>query len=160
MIIKFKTHFPWNNEETGEPEATDFVARIGAALKPQRTGLVAPKWHTIRRMKNRKRRFREGMKLQMATGSRFKPEVFAEAECTRWQHLKMDLVPTTWGYDLGVRVCQPATVPYLLNATNMRMLALNDGFRDLPSFHRWFLLDLLENGPGDFELVGWGNVEY
>lgn len=155
MIIKFKTHFPWN-DEAGNPVPTDFVPKIGAALKPHGLRKVAPKWHTIRRINNKRARFRPGMKLQMATGSRFRPEVFAEAECTNWQHLKMDLVPTQWGYDLGVRACWPATIPYLLNEQKMALLARNDGFRDLDTFHRWFLLDLLANGPGDFELVGWG----
>ena len=160
MILKFKTHFPWCDPGTGEPEPTHFVAKVGAALSEKPVPGVNPKWHTIRRIKNKRCRFRPGMKLQMATGPRFQPDVFAETSCTAWQHLKLDLVPTKWGYDLGVRVCYPATIPYLLGEEKMHQLAINDGFKDLDSFNRWFLLDLLADGPGDFELVGWGDKQY
>lgn len=159
MILKFKTQFPWNNPETGEPEPTDFLQKVCASLTSTPTNFK-PKWHTLRRINNKRCRFRPGMKLQMATGSRFKPDIFAEAECTTWQHLKLEADPYTYGYGLQVRAAYPATIPYLLDELKMRQLALNDGFRDLASFNRWFLLDVLANGPGDFELVGWGNITY
>lgn len=162
MIIKFKTHFPWQGAD-GQPEPTHFKEQIANCLAdtPLPYPALGIKKHTLRRIKNGKNRFRPGMKLQMATGSRFKPEVFKETVCSSWLWLKLDLVPVPYGYELGVRVCRDGKLPELLNDMNHKKLALNDGFRDVASFNRWFLLDLLENGPGNFELVGWGKaVEY
>jgi len=158
MLLKFKTHFPWNDEH-GNPVPTHFVPQIANALQ----GIVGPpgaKHHTLRRI-NGKPRFREGMKLQMATGPRFKPDIFRETECTRWKHLKMDIVYTqVAGYQLRVRVCHPGVIPYKMPPDKLHWLAMWDGFPDLESFTRWFLADLLTNGPGDFELVGWTDVRY
>jgi len=174
MNINFKTHFPWPDAD-GEPEPTHFKeqvlnsvnARLGTPLLFQGRGV---KLHTIRRIKNGKPRFREGMKLTFSMGPRFKPERFGEAVCTGVQQLRFE--HATWVEELPVGSDQliPNHVLVISQLTDVTItclppvqryhLALNDGFPDLSTFERWFLLDVLQNGPGDYQLVHWTDLRY
>ena len=86
MNINFKSHFPWPGAD-GQPEPTNFASQILNGMlstdpdKPK-------KLHTIRRIKA-KPGYREGMKLVLQGGSRFKPVPFAETVCTGVQVLRL-----------------------------------------------------------------------
>jgi hypothetical protein len=161
MNISFKTHFPWPGPD-GNPEPTNFpqqiieelVLRDGAERRSRRYKL-----HTIRRVKA-KPRHREGMKLVLQTGSRFKPRPFVETECTGTQMLHMECQPVRDTLALNVRLILPGTVPHLLRGDKLEQLATNDGFASLEQFTRWFTLDVLLHGPGYYQLVHWSDVRY
>jgi hypothetical protein len=167
MNISFRTHFPWLDAD-GQPKPTHFAQQIQNSLyqepgqEPgQELQTFHEKLHTLRRLKGR-RRFREGMDLVMTVGSRFKPLVFAEAKCTSTQLVHMELQPVDEyaGYNLLVDIDgQP------LSQNQLRTLARNDGFpspgmyvsRD---FTRWFIMDLMQHGWCEYELVHWTPMRY
>jgi hypothetical protein len=162
MNITFKTHFPWPGAD-GNPEPTHFpdqiinelVLRDGAPRAER-----SYKLHTIRRVKD-KPRFREGMKLVLQTGSRFKPVPFVETACTGVQTLWMEARPNLGGVNLLIWVRDPEPGPArLLTAEQVSALAQNDGL--LPyHFVRWFTLDLLHNGlEGTYQVIHWTEVRY
>lgn len=169
MRLNFKTHFPWPGP--GDlPTRTHFYKQIMNALSRHYGGDEDTdpypgqgfKLHTIRRVKNEPR-FREGMTLQFCTGPRFKQKVFAEAPCTNVQLLRMDtaFVP---GHGHGLTVDlhngPDSTFPWRpLSQGTIEQLARNDGLsgRD---FYRWFQADVLQNGPGTYELVHWTGRRY
>lgn len=170
MNITFKTHFPWPGAD-GQPEPTHFADQIMNELVLRDGAPRAErsyKLHTIRRVKD-KPRFREGMRLVLQTGSRFKPMPFVETECTGVQMLHMGLYWTNPGwlepnpcrahYELQVAVEQDSHMRWL-DEDDMTRLARNDGFSSLEQFMRWFLLDQLMNGPGYYQLVHWTEVRY
>lgn len=159
MRLNFKTHFPWNGRD-GKPEPTFFRDKILLALdqhpEPEATSLFLDpdkKLHTIRRI-NGKPRYREGMKLTLCTGSRFKSEPFAETVCTGTQSVWMRPRVIIDGCRLDLSVDGRH-----LDSHRMSVLALNDGL-DTQSFFKWFLLDVITNGPGEYQLVHWGDVRY
>jgi hypothetical protein len=170
MNITFKTHFPWPGAD-GQPEPTHFAQQIinelvlrDGAPRAERSY----KLHTIRRVKD-KPRFREGMRLVLQHGSRFKPMPFVETECTGVQMLHMSLLwnDPSWleqkaeaaHYSLQIRIDHPDDVCWLTEE-DVERLARNDGFSSLEQFTRWFLLDVLANGPGTYQLVHWTEVRY
>lgn len=161
MNLNFKTHFPWPGAD-GKPEPTYFKARILAGLTQRRgdaENAAVPKLHTIRRLKNGKARFREGMKLTFSTGSRFKPERFGEMVCTGVQRLQMEPRPSYHGVNLLIHLDLGAPPMHLLSADELQTLAENDGLKPY-DFMRWFTMDAIQNGPGVYELVHWTDVRY
>lgn len=171
MNINFKTHFPWPGAD-GKPEATFFREKILAGIRPQMAqmtqmkaahsktadvtdGALRPKLHTIRRI-NGKPRYREGMKLTFSTGSRFKPERFGEAMCTGTQLLRMWIETTPFLNQLELCCFLGSTS---LTGVQQRALIANDGLTPA-AFSKWFLLDLLTNGPGDYQVVHWTGLRY
>jgi hypothetical protein len=161
MNITFKTHFPWPGAD-GNPEPTHFPDQIinELVLRDGAPRAERPyKLHTIRRVKD-KPRFREGMRLVLQTGSRFKPMPFVETECTGTQMLHMEAPAVRDTLALNVRLILPATVPHLLGGGQLERLARNDGFSSLEQFTRWFMLDQLVNGPGYYQVVHWTEVRY
>ncbi len=169
MNITFKTHFPWPGAD-GQPEPTHFcmqilneVARDPDTPRAERSY----KLHTIRRVKD-KPRFREGMRLVLQGGTRFKPVPFAETECTGTQMLHMELgwVDPSWleqkaeraHLELTLSIHEPDDIRWL-DETDIERLAKNDGL-SLEQFARWFTLDLLMNGPSTYQIVHWSDVRY
>jgi hypothetical protein len=160
MNINFKTHFPWPGAD-GQPEPTRFADQIIQELVLRDGAPRAErdyKLHTIRRVKD-KPRFREGMRLVLHTGSRFKPMPFVETECTGTQMLHMELEQKREECRLNVRLILPATIPQLFTGHLLERLARHDGL-SLENFVRWFTLDVLVNGPGYYQLVHWTEVRY
>jgi hypothetical protein len=148
MNINFKTHFPWPGAD-GQPEPTHFCEQIlNEVSRPADIPRAerSYKLHTIRRVKDQPR-FREGMRLVLQTGSRFKPMPFAETECTGTQMLHMELEQKREECRLNVRLILPATIPHLFTGHLLERLARHDGL-SLENFVRWFTLDVLVNGPG------------
>lgn len=156
MNITFKTHFPWNGPD-GTPEPTHFANLIrvamGERVRLDELGDRLIKRHTIRRVPaNGRPRYREGMHLAFATGSRFKPEVFTTGTCTATQLITMDLLITNGGSHIYLR---HATGTAFNNQEVVR-LAHNDGLT-MEQFTKWFTLDLITNGPGQFQIVHWSH---
>lgn len=170
MIISFKEYFPWAGAD-GLPERTGFREKILACVLDGRDGRDAgsegcsieravPKLHTIRRVPaNGRPRYREGMRLQFATGPRFKKVVFAEAVCTGVQLIKMVLYPTPFLNQMELCCYHGEKLDALLTGKAQRALHANDGLSDL-NFTKWFLLDLITNGPGVYQLVHWTDARY
>lgn len=163
MNISFKTHFPWNGRD-GKPEPTFFPDKILLALdrhpEPEITPLLldpAKKYHTIRRIKD-KPRYKEGMKLTMCTGSRFKPVPFLETECTGTQEIIMEIQDwSAGGHPLSLAVF--GQDGYRMSIAAVEVLAANDGL-SARQFYKWFTMDCILNGPGRFQVVHWGNINY
>jgi len=165
MNLNFKTTFPWPGADGIYPAPTFFMDKILLSLD-QHPGddaartlapLIgpAPKIHTIRRINGEKARFREGMKLSMSTGSRFKPERFAEAVCTGTQEVLMEMVRLReFGFELDVWVDGR-----YIHRLDRGTLATNDGLTE-EQFTKWFLLDQITHGPGLYELVHWTAFRY
>ncbi len=167
MNINFKTRFPWN-DAAGEPERTFFPDRILLALgqhpEPESTksviGQPFAKHHTIRRIPaNGKPRYREGMDMVFATGSRFKPEVFARGKCTRVEYMRMELNRYSAGTSIGIWLQEPGVLYPMMTLPRMQQLAENDGLT-MDQFTKWFTLDLITNGPGHFQIVHWSDIRY
>ncbi len=160
MNINFKAHFPWPGAD-GKPEPTRFAESILMGLGIASGHFVSPvkKLHTIRRVK-REPRYREGMKLVLPGGTRYKPQPFVETECTGTQILEMH--PTTHGSAIGLSIWvrEPGVLRPPLHPDRMRNLALNDGFTSLEQFLKWFLADVITNGPGFYQVVHWTDVRY
>lgn len=166
MRLTFKTHFPWPGPGD-QPPRTRFYEQIMNALSRHYGGDEDTdpfpeqgfKLHTIRRVKNEPR-FRKDMTLQFCTGPRFKQKVFAEAPCTGVQLLRLD---TQWvpgfGHSLTVDVSEGPGLLRPLRKQDIQSLAMNDGLREL-DFYRWFQIDVLQNGPGKYELVHWTGRRY
>lgn len=168
MNVSFKTHFPWVDAK-GEPVPTHFAQSIVNVMNRAVISEETPwtgygeKRHTMRRVKNGRRRFRPGMKLVLTVGSRFKPMEFAETTCESVQMVRMELqpIPGHAGLNLLVDIDGQACSNNML-----RTLARYDGFPSPglgPSvnFLRWFMLDLLQHGsPAEYELVHWTTMRY
>jgi hypothetical protein len=157
MRISFATHTPWATEE--QPCGTWFREQIeneldlcGGHTRHPRHGR---KKHTLRRMKGNKCRFRKGMQLQLVEGPRYQAEQFAATVCKDVQVVRMRAIHGVWGYSVVAMIGD-----HHLAIDQMRMLAANDGFYDFSHFERWFLLDLLKNGDGAYELIHWTNMRY
>lgn len=157
MNINFKTHFPWPGSD-GKPGPTFFKDWIENSIAfPDMEDKLA-KHHTIRRIKT-KPRFREGMKLTFSTGSRFKPVRFGEAVCSGTQFLRMDCAHYAGGISLGVWIEEPGVLHRPMTLEQMHRLAMNDGL-SVENFLKWFLLDVITNGPGHYEIVHWTDLQY
>lgn len=153
MNIHFKTHFPWNGPD-GKPEPTNFHAQLLAA---HGLGDGPKKLHTIRRV-NGKPRYREGMKLVLCMGSRFKPEPFLETVCTGTQLIEMHLVRLD--YDLVLRTrMQHSNDKRYMTPQQMAVLASYDGL-SWEQFEKWFSMDLLMRGNGTYQIVHWSDLRY
>jgi hypothetical protein len=163
MNVSFKTHFPWV-DTNGEPVPTHFAQQIvNSMLQGASHGAMSEKRHTMRRVKNGRRRFRPGMKLVFTVGSRFKPIPFAETTCESVQLVRMQLqpIPGAAGVCLMVDIDGKACGNDML-----RQLARYDGFYNPPQgmsedFLRWFMLDLMQNGsPAEYEMIHWTSMRY
>lgn len=157
MRISFATHMPWSTPE--KPAPTHFREQIENQLDVCNGHMAHPrhgrKKHTLRRMNGERLRFRKGMQLQLVQGPRFKAEQFAVVECRSVQVVRMKAVESRY----GVNVCAEIG-DRMLSTDQMWEMAGNDGFYHYAHFERWFLLDLLKNGPGAYELVHWGREQY
>ena len=151
MNVNFKTHFPWPGAD-GKPEETGFLEKIVAGLTRRHGDTeLAPKLHTIRRVQT-KPRFRAGMKLVLTTGGRFAPKPFCETECVSVQKVEMGLSM------LGAAACVDIAIDgFPLLHDEHDQLARNDGMTTW-HFTKWFLLDVITNGPeGDaYRVRGFG----
>ena len=162
MNINFMSEYPWNGK-ADPPVPTGFAEKILNTLMSDQPHLrpdALNKRHTIRRIKTNPPRFREGMKLVLQGGTRFKPIPFAETVCTGVQTLEMELARVHGThYALNVHLLQPGSLPKLLTTNQLHDLAAHDGLT-LDTFMRWFSLDLLTNGPGLYQIVHWTDLRY
>jgi hypothetical protein len=160
MRISFATHMPWATEE--QPAPTYFREQIlnqvtcGLHLPHPRHGL---KKHTLRRMKGEKPRFRKGMELQLVEGPRYQAEQFATTKCTDVQVVRMRALWSSSEIGSGFSV-HAEIGDRVLSRSELLTLAANDGFYHYSHFERWFLLDLLQNGDGAYELIHWTRTRY
>lgn len=165
MNINVKINFPWFAPDTKDVfQPTHFKEQILNSIncevrKPLMHQGLGVKLHTIRRIKH-KPRFREDMKLVLQTGSRFKPKPFAETKCTGVQYLKMATYFKSGGLSLGIWLQEQAALPMLLKLETVERLAKNDGFTSTEDFYKWFLLEVITKGPGDYQVVHWTGVRY
>lgn len=158
MNINFKTHFPWSGPD-GKPEPTFFKEKIIASILDVDSIIVpGKKHHTIRRVPASGRpRYQEGMKLRMCTGSRYRPTLFADAVCTGTQavELRLDrLAKLDYTLQVSVRIGGKG-LPY----GDADLFAANDGLSE-QNFTKWFMLDVITNGPGSYHLVHWTGLRY
>lgn len=164
MNINFKTHFPWPSGDTGKPEPTYFKERILNTLTTDIFAGVGRKLHTIRRVPaSGKLRFRAGMLLTFSTGPRFKPERFAETNCISTQEVNMWLSTMKGhgaaGPELTVNIGFNGEKKSGWNDYWFTKLLTNDGLsRD--NGIKWFALDLLTHGPGEYQIVHWTDLRY
>lgn len=128
MILGFSKTFPWD-------EPTRFVERIKSGKKI----------HTIREDKHE--RWREGMKIHFATGTRT-PDYnqFEEGVCTGVQHI---VIKDCGDFNPIVLVDGRP-----LSNDALYLLATNDGFNNIQHFRKWF--------DSDFEgrLIHWTDYRY
>lgn len=159
MNLSFKSHFPWPGAN-GKPEPTYFDGRILSALNPKSESPAPPlrKLHTIRRAAaDGTCRYREGMDLHMVTGPRFKPERFVVAKCTGVQPIKMGLIPV-----VNTNSSPGLCIMVFINGKrlfNPVQLANNDGL-DIDQFTKWFMLDIIQNGPFTGHIIHWTDLIY
>lgn len=153
---------PWSTPLNAVP--TRFMEQIVNSLQEEAGQklsfpMYGTKRHTLRRAKQ-KPRFREGMLLQFCTGPRYQQEVFADGYCTGVQLVHLNALHREF-----MAIDGPPCYSWQLVAQMggrllpLKELAANDGLA-LHDFTRWFLLDVLQNGPGMYELVHWTNTRY
>lgn len=170
MNINFKTHFPWAGAD-GQPEATGFREKILEGLRatgrepraalPRVGGAeLTPKLHTIRRVPaNGRPRYREGMKLVLCTGSRFKSVPFAETVCTGVQEVEMSVICDRGALVLAIALVHKGVNMYNLSGPSLKELSVRDGLT-VESFTKWFTMDVITRGPGLYQVVHWTDVRY
>ncbi len=162
MNIHFKRHFPWPGPE-GQPAPTNFEQLISENLIFGFGG----KTHTLLRLPaNGLAKYQEGQELVFCMGTRFKPEKFAGAVCTGVQFVHMELVHQAIGNTLGLHIRPygpgneaPVQFAAALSHGDMHEIARNDGL-SMPDFLKWFMLDLIQRGPGIYQIVHWGGLRY
>lgn len=133
MRLNFKTKFPWGNH-------TWFKEKI--LKKPG----FEPKIHTIRR--DPKRRWKPGRKIDMCTGSRYKPVVFNSEECKSIQHIVIE-----WD---EIRITPDIYIDgRLLTIQECLTLSRNDGFDSIVDFCRWF-----SETETDTIIIHWTDFKY
>lgn len=163
MILSFKEHFPWD-DESGHAAPTDFQQSIrrGLGKRVTRNGTngAMRKVHTIRRGE----RYREGMRLQFATGPRFHNVVFDEAVCTGVEPIHMDIFRRRL-LEVGGQASHVLQLGAVSDITRKKhlydlgALACNDGL-SIDHFLRWFIADIIANGPLIGQIVHWTDLRY
>lgn len=126
MILGYKKIFPW-----GEP--TNFKPKI----------IYGQKKHTLRQ--DKKNRWVAGRKIQHAHGVRSKQyDHFADGECKSIQKIEIT-VSDEFDTDAFIMLFSRKTKYFIvkiderqLNNSEIITLAMNDGFRSLYDFFRWF----------------------